>query len=410
MQIQSNIPLVFWGDYILIAVYLINRPPTPFLQHKSPYEVLFNQTPSYSHLRTFGCLCFATDVTPHKHKFTPRARKSVFLGYPFNIKGYKLFDLQSHSIFISRDVIFHEKVFSFASHTSLPSSDLIPLPRIPFIPPVFLDPISSVNANSIVQIHHDLDIDDQAFPDAFNHVANDILDHDVFATSVVHTDAPRRFSRVPKPPSYLKAYHCNQVSSASISNQSQSGTSHPLSSYLSYANLSPTYKTFCCSICTNIVPKYFSQAITDPKWQDAMDAKIAALEANNTWTVTPLPHDKHPIGCKWVYRIKYKADVSIERYKARLVAKGFTQKEGLDYLETFSPVAEMVFVKCVLAVAAVKGWFLSQLDVNNAFLHGDLHEEVYMAFPPGFHSKGEHGEQLVRKLNKSLYGLKQASR
>ena len=189
----------------------------------------------------------------------------MFLGHPFNIKGYKLFDLQSHSIFISRDVIFHENVFPFASHTSLPSSGLIPLPSIPSIPLVLLDPISSVNANSIVQIHHDLDTDDQAFSDALDHVANDVLDHDVSATSVVDIDAPRRSSRMPKPPSYLKAYHCNQVSSASISNQSQSGTSHPLSSYLSYNNLSPTYKSFCCSICTNTEPKYFSQAVTGPK-------------------------------------------------------------------------------------------------------------------------------------------------
>ena len=86
-----------------------------------------------------------------------------------------------------------------------------------------------------------------------------------------------------------------------------------------------------------------------------MDAEIAALEANNTWTITHLPHNKHPIGCKWVYKIKYKADGSIERYKARLVAKGFTQKKGLDYLETFSPVAKMVSMKCVLAMAVVKG-------------------------------------------------------
>lgn len=95
-----------------------------------------------------------------------------------------------------------------------------------------------------------------------------------------------------------------------------------------------------------------------------MGAEIAALEANNTWAITSLPPNKHHIGCKWVYRIKYRADGSIERYKARLVSKGFTQKKGLDYIETFSLVAKMVSVKCVLAVAAVKGWLLSQLDVH----------------------------------------------
>ena len=129
---------------------------------------------------------------------------------------------------------------------------------------------------------------------------------------------------------------------------------------------------------------------------------LNALVSNNTWTLTPLPSNKKAIGCKWIYRAKYKVDGSVERYKARLVAKGFTQQEGLDFTDTFSLVAKLTTVKTLLAISTVKGWHLVPLDVNNAFLNSDLHEEVYMQLPQGFHSKGGN---VVCKLNKSLYGI-----
>jgi len=121
-----------------------------------------------------------------------------------------------------------------------------------------------------------------------------------------------------------------------------------------------------------------------------MAEKISALEKNETWTIEMLLSGKKPISCKWVYQFKYRSDGTIERYKARLVIWDDHQVEGFEFHETFAPVAKMTRIQCFLAVAVAKGWELHQLDVNNAFLHGDLDEEVYMKLPPGFKCQGEN--------------------
>ncbi|XP_039043647.1 uncharacterized protein LOC120182871 [Hibiscus syriacus] len=138
-----------------------------------------------------------------------------------------------------------------------------------------------------------------------------------------------------------------------------------------------------------------------------MREEIQALKLNNTWTVAPLPSGKVPIGCKWVYRIKYHASGEVERFKARLVAKGYNKKESVGYVETFSPIVKLTTVRLILAFASIFDWPLWQMDVHNSFLQGYLVKEVYMQLPESFSSQGEH---MVYRLQKSLYGLKQAFR
>jgi len=111
---------------------------------------------------------------------------------------------------------------------------------------------------------------------------------------------------------------------------------------------------------------------------------MVALDANATWELVALPKDKKAIGCKWVYKVKHNANGSMSRYKTRLVAKGYAQTYGIDYEETYSPVAKMTIVRVIITMAATKGWSLRQMDVKNVFLHGDLREEVYMEQPPGY--------------------------
>jgi len=401
LRFQANLPLYFWGECVLSATHIINRIPTPTLSNKTPFECLFSIPPTFSHLRVFGCLCFASTLARNRSKFDPRARPCLFIGYPYNIKGYKLFDLSTHTIFVSRDVVFHENVFPYHPHfqfsqfqfpnivlpAPIPDSNVL-FPSIP--DPAPLDPIS-----------FDLSIPSYAFTSPFPD------DSPVIPTSVPFI---RKSLRVKNKPSYLQDFHC-QMASSSLSPPAHSprhaGIPFALSSIISYDKLSPYYKHYVQSVSTSIEPQFYHKAVQHSCWHEAMQAEIKALKENQTWTLVPLPPNKVPIGCKWVYKIKHNSDGSIERYKARLVAKGFTQCEGLDYFETFSPMAKLTTVRCLLSLAAINNWDLHQLDVNNAFLHGDLDEEFFLKAPPGFISKED---TRVCRLNKSLYGLKQASR
>uniref|UniRef100_A0A2N9FKW8 Integrase catalytic domain-containing protein n=1 Tax=Fagus sylvatica TaxID=28930 RepID=A0A2N9FKW8_FAGSY len=373
--ISASCPERFWGEAALTAVYTINRLPSSALQNVTPFERLYGTPASYSSLRVFGCACFVL-LQPHEHsKLEPRSRLCCFLGYGIEHKGYRCWDPISQRLRISRHVVFWEHTMfnslskfttcstpSFFTNPSLPLFPISPAdsPVSPLALPLAVDPVLDQT--------HDLPLaappaDSPASPQEPAPPVDPVIDQ-------THLLPLRRSDRVRAPPAHLRDYSC-------------------FSAVLSLHE-----------------PHTYREACTNPLWQQAMTEELQALEKTHTWDLVDLPHGKSAIGCKWVYKIKTKSDGSIERYKARLVAKGYAQEYGIDYEETFAPVARITSVRSLLAITAVHQWPLFQMDVKNAFLNGDLTEEVYMQAPPGYSDCPDK----VCILRRALYGLKQAPR
>ena len=181
-----------------------------------------------------------------------------------------------------------------------------------------------------------------------------------------------------------------------------------MSSYLTFLKLTTNHKAFLTTLHNEYIPKTSDEAIKIPHWKLAMEEELRALEVNQTRDIVNLSPMKKPIGCRWVFTVKYLLDGKIERYKARLVAQGYNHTYNIDYGETFAPVRKMNTIIILIALAVQHDWILQQYDVKNSFLHGDLEEEIYMKIPPGY--SGIYNISQLCRLKKAIYGLKQSSR
>nr|KYP64997.1 Retrovirus-related Pol polyprotein from transposon TNT 1-94 [Cajanus cajan] len=396
LMFQSNVSKMFWNYAIGHAVHLINRLPTRFLQQNSPYYVLYSEKPDFSHLKVFGCLAFASTLSHNRTKLEPRSRKCMFLGYSSGTKGFIMYDLKTRETFISRDVQFYENIFPLQKDFSIQSTDgpVVPIAQMPL---TNCDPIPSHTHDNLDETEDEHNFSTLPMTNSNNNNQPNI--------EINIPEIRRTSQRVKNKPGYLQDYHCTLV--ASKVDQSSSTVRYPISDYLPYTSYSVVQQSFVSAISSIIEPRSYQDVINHDCWKEAIRAELDALDKQKTWILTDLPSKKRVVGCRWVFKVKYHADGSVERYKARIVAKGFTQIPGLDYIDTFSPVVRMTTVRVLLVIVVASNWSVHQLDINTAFLHGDLVEEVYMKPPPGLILPSPN---KVCKLQKSLYGLKQASR
>ena len=403
LKFQSGLDITFWGECVLTSVYIINRLPSASLKNATPYALFYKEAPDYDRLKAFGCLAYAASTAVPKDKFAARGIPCVFLGYPPANKGYRLLSLIDKHILISRDVTFKEHIFPYNTQCQDGLTYMHPLPVS--MPDKYVDSVSS-------QVW-----DDSIFDLCYTSTHN--RDPHTSSTSTSTSTGPnsedtstRQSTRVRKPPNWLNDY---TTSANSISTVIEQG-------------VSPSFSCFLASVTKTADPVTFSQAVVHKHWVDAMNCELAALELNGTWEITDLPPGKAAIDCKWLFKTKFKPDGTVERFKSRLVILGCRQVLGVDYGDTFAPVAKMATVRTLLAVAALQNWLVVQMDVTNAFLHGDLHEEVFMEFPLGYtgygsriaytaqgetssqSSKSRTDGRKVCRLIKSLYGLRQAPR
>ncbi|BBH00217.1 multidrug resistance-associated protein 9 [Prunus dulcis] len=349
---EKDLPYYLWAEAVHTAVYILNRCPTKALKHKTPFEAYSTRKPGVAHFKVFGSVCFVHKPAEGRQKLDAKSTKGVFVGYATCEKGYRVFDPVTRKLLLSRDVIFDEGAiwnWKEVTENQMQVLNYEEQPRNPATTP-FETPIGH-------QIHDLMSGGRVSQGESSKHSSR--------------VEDTQRFDHTP-----LKWRKLDDILAQ-------------------------------CNLCI-VEPEKFDEAVKDESWIKAMKDELSMIEKNATWELVDRPSSKPVIGVKWVFKTKLNLDGSVQKNKARLVAKGYSQKPGVDYNETFAPVARLDTIRTLIALAAQKGWQLYQLDVKSAFLNGVLEEEVYVDQPEGFVVKGS--ESKVYKLHKALYGLKQAPR
>ncbi|GKA56808.1 putative ribonuclease H-like domain-containing protein [Tanacetum coccineum] len=446
MLIFSKAPLFLWAEAVATACYTQNRSLIHTLHNKTPYELVHDKKPDLSFLRIFGALCYPTNDNKDLGKLKAKADIGFFVGYTPNRKGYRIYNKRTRQIMETIHVTFDELTEQTAPvHSSSgPAPNLLTLgpislglvpksaPAIPYVPPTNKDlellfqpmfdeyfetptgdlqippvptaPTPAIPTGLSVSISFDHDAPSSSHsPSSSAHQSSLVhhgvaIEHSFKVNLVITITAPNQSTQ---PHEHLRkwtdSHHLDNIIGS---------PSRPVSTWKQLAT--DALWCFYNSVLSKVKPKNFKSAVTEDCWFQAMQDEIHEFDRLDVWELVPPPDCAMIIALKWIYKVKLDEYGDVLKNKARLVAKGYRQEEGLDFEESFAPVARLEAIRIFLVNAANKNITVYQMDVKTAFLNGELKEEVYVSQPEGFVDPDR--PHHVYRLKKALYGLKQAPR
>ncbi|GJS07397.1 retrovirus-related pol polyprotein from transposon TNT 1-94 [Tanacetum coccineum] len=458
MLIFSRLPEFLWAEAVATACFTQNRSIIHTRHNKTPYELLRGRKPNVEYFHVFGSLCYPTNDRDDLGKMKPKADIGVFIGYSETSRGFRIYNRRTKKIMETINVKFDELTAMASEHDCLepelqrfinhnssaetmntPSKEDLDNLFGPMYEEYFEKKFSDTPINSAAQptqIHEDSPSTSSIIVD--EHEAPPIVTTSDEQTSPIslteadefnqedsaHSDGNSQFVSY-NPPSHEEIESSTtalEPSNVQNFHQVQPSThiwtkDHPLDQVIGDPSKPVmtrqrlhTDSEVCMYALTvsTIEPKNIKEAMADHSWIESMQDELNQFERLQVWELVPRPEGKNIIALKWLWKNKCDAENIVVRNKTRLVAKGYKQEEGIDFEESFAPVARLEAVRMFIAYAAHKNITIFQMDVKMAFLNGPLKEEVYVSQPEGFIDP-EFLDHVYR-LKKALYGLKQAPR
>ena len=441
---HADLPKNLWGEAILFAVWLKNRTSTKALGNVTPYEKLYGNKPNLAGVPEWGQAVWVH--SSQGSKLDARANEARWVGYDRDsTHAHRIYWPKKHSVSVERDIKFVPSTVSIylpsisgTTRTLQPSQTIarqpagITKPATPIAEPSSEEteapqpPVATESGEEEMTDKEDEEVEDIiTTPSPSAPVTRPTI------ASQLKSKLPFTGNKKKQKTTSEPARRSERIAERTASGSATRGRDMP-GGHSTFRGFHPDFEGAVLSDPTSIEeqpyiePELVASAIQEvqsepktinearsrsdwPSWQAAMEKEMSTLERTMTWTSVPRPKGRNVVGSKWVFRIKRKSDGSVEKYKARLVARGFTQVYGEDYYDTFSPVAKLSSFRLIMGLAARFSWEIDSFDFTGAYLNGELDadEEIYMEEPPGYESQGV---DTVKRLWKSLYGLKQAGR